>query len=214
MTAWRRTPKRPCSGIRRRRTWSIPPALCSLGLCYERGEGVPEDKARAVALYTQAAQRGDLAAQCNLGYCYLTGIGTEVDCGRAVEWLDRAARRDSPGTGSAGETAIKTATAWRPMTPRLWSSIAGPQSRTTLPPLPVWACAVSWDRASPEDKPKAAALYRKAAEMGYTYAQCNLGFCYLRGIGVDRDPAQAVIWLQKAAEKGQSRHESAQPVLF
>ena len=35
------------------------PAMCDLGVCYERGEGVPQDFARAVALYTQAAENGN-----------------------------------------------------------------------------------------------------------------------------------------------------------
>ncbi len=52
-----------------------------LGLCYELGRGVDEDKARAVALYRQAAEQGDARSQCNLGYCYYRGIGVDEDNG-------------------------------------------------------------------------------------------------------------------------------------
>ncbi|MFQ8758833.1 MAG: tetratricopeptide repeat protein [Intestinimonas sp.] len=56
---------------------------------------MPEDKARAVALYTQAAQRGNLSAQCNLGYCCLTGIGMDPAPEQAIPWLERAAEQGS-----------------------------------------------------------------------------------------------------------------------
>ena len=53
---------------------NYPPAQCSLGLCYELGTGVPEDKKKAVELYTEAAEAGDETAQCNLGFCYLIAV--------------------------------------------------------------------------------------------------------------------------------------------
>ena len=38
-----------------------------------------QDKAKAVELYREAAEAGDVRAMCNLGYCYYQGIGTEMD---------------------------------------------------------------------------------------------------------------------------------------
>ena len=60
-------------------------------------------------------------------------------------------------------------------------------------------------RGVAEDKEQAAALYRRAAEQGYAYAQCNLGFCCLHGIGVEKDETEAVAWLERAAEQGHPR---------
>ena len=34
---------------------------------------------------------------------------------------------------------------------------------------------------------------------------CNLAVCYLNGIGVEEDMAQAVAWFQKAVEGGSAR---------
>ncbi|MBR5893847.1 MAG: sel1 repeat family protein, partial [Bacteroidaceae bacterium] len=34
-------------------------------------------------------------------------------------------------------------------------------------------------------------------------AQCNLGYCYGTGSGVEKDPTEAVKWYRKAAEQGQ-----------
>ena len=44
--------------------------------------------------------------------------------------------------------------------------------------------------------------YRKAAEQGHAEAQCILGDCYQQGIGVKKDPVEAVKWYRKAADQG------------
>ena len=36
-------------------------------------------------------------------------------------------------------------------------------------------------------------------------AQCNLGFCYYQGIGVEEDNDQAFHWFEKAAAQGYPR---------
>ena len=49
--------------------------------------------------------------------------------------------------------------------------------------------------------------YRWAAKQGDAGAQCNLGVCYRRGTGVEKDEVRAVEWTRKAAEQG---HTEAQ----
>ncbi|MBO7194527.1 MAG: toll/interleukin-1 receptor domain-containing protein [Alistipes sp.] len=51
------------------------------------------------------------------------------------------------------------------------------------------------------DYEKAAKLYRMAANEGDAYAQYSLGYCYDKGRGVPRLPAEAVNWYRKAAEQ-------------
>ncbi len=48
----------------------------------------------------------------------------------------------------------------------------------------------------------AAWWYRQAAGCGHVVGQLNLGELYLHGIGVDRDPLQAHLWLGLAAKGG------------
>lgn len=60
------------------------------------------------------------------------------------------------------------------------------------------ARALSKDEAYEE----AAALFRKAAEKGYTSAMVGLGDLYAYGDGVDEDPKQAVEWFRKAIAIG------------
>jgi len=42
----------------------------------------------------------------------------------------------------------------------------------------------------------------KAADQGYAEAQLNLGDCYHRGNGVEKDEAEAIKWYRKAADQG------------
>lgn len=55
---------------------------------------------------------------------------------------------------------------------------------------------------SAEDYEKAAALYRRDAELGVTAAQVNLAFLYMDGQGVPQDFRQAATWFLRAAEQG------------
>ena len=44
--------------------------------------------------------------------------------------------------------------------------------------------------------------FRLAAEQGYAWAQCNLGYCYQEGYGVNTSYSEAVKWYRLAAEQG------------
>lgn len=57
-------------------------------------------------------------------------------------------------------------------------------------------------------------LFLKAATLGHTGAQFNLGVCYARGIGTDIDSASAFDWFWKAAhgQDGQIWHERSSSV--
>ncbi|MBF0163923.1 MAG: sel1 repeat family protein [Magnetococcales bacterium] len=45
-------------------------------------------------------------------------------------------------------------------------------------------------------------LVHALAEGGNVKAQHNLGAMYLKGLGVERDPTQAIVWFARAAEGG------------
>ncbi|MBR9972851.1 tetratricopeptide repeat protein [Magnetospirillum sulfuroxidans] len=51
-------------------------------------------------------------------------------------------------------------------------------------------------------EPEIIAAYRKAAEAGEVTAQFSLGEAYRQGLKVTRDPAEAVLWLHRAAAQG------------
>ena len=65
-----------------------------LGRCYYHGQGVSEDRVRAVAWFHVAAKQEDAQAQCYLGYCYDHGHGVTKDKAEAVKWFNKAAEQE------------------------------------------------------------------------------------------------------------------------
>ncbi len=68
-------------------------AQFNLGVMYVKGEGVPEDDAKAVYWYRKAAEHGDALAQFNLGVMYANGEGVPEDDAKAVYWYRKAAEQ-------------------------------------------------------------------------------------------------------------------------
>ena len=68
-------------------------AQYNLGLMYDKGEGVPQDKAEAVKWYRKAAEQGDADAQVNLGFMYGNGDGVPKDYAEAAKWYHKAAEQ-------------------------------------------------------------------------------------------------------------------------
>ena len=66
-------------------------AQCNLGHMYYNGLGVSPDHAKAVELFTLAADQGLAEAQCNLGYMYQNGQGVEEDHAEAIRLFKLAA---------------------------------------------------------------------------------------------------------------------------
>ena len=67
---------------------------------------------------------------------------------------------------------------------------------------------------SAEQYEKAAALYRKDAELGVIVAQVNLAFLYMDGLGVARDFQQAAAWFLRAAEQGSTEAQQNLGALY
>ena len=66
-------------------------AQFSLGVMYEKGEGVAKDNKAAVKWYTLAAEQGFSDAQFNLGLMYVNGTGVIKDNVYAHLWWNIAA---------------------------------------------------------------------------------------------------------------------------
>lgn len=65
----------------------------NLGLMYETGMGVPQDRAQALIWYRKAANQGQADAQNNLGFMYAKGIGVTKDPVKALTWYRKAAKQ-------------------------------------------------------------------------------------------------------------------------
>ncbi|MFZ7136482.1 tetratricopeptide repeat protein [Avibacterium avium] len=65
----------------------------SLGVMYEKGQGIKQDYAEAVKWYLQAAEQGNAVAQNNLGLLYDSGKGVKKDYAEAAKWYLQAAEQ-------------------------------------------------------------------------------------------------------------------------
>jgi hypothetical protein len=72
---------------------SGPAELFELATRYEHGEGVAQSYEHALALYCDAARRGESRAFFSLGWMFLHGRGVPHDEAIAVAWLRKAADR-------------------------------------------------------------------------------------------------------------------------
>jgi len=71
----------------------------NLGLKYEKGQGVEQDSAQALAWFTKAAEQNvpfAKIAQFYLGMKYYKGQGVEQDYAQALAWFTRAAEQNEP----------------------------------------------------------------------------------------------------------------------
>jgi len=88
-------------------------------------------------------------------------------------------------------------------------STTAPEQRTAAPIS--YSSSECYDKglrcAENSDYINAVYWYRKAAEQGHAGAQCNLGWCYANGQGVNKSMYETVKWFRKAAEQG---HADAQ----
>ena len=57
-----------------------------LGILYEHGEGVTQDKAEAARWYLKAAEQGNGDAQLSIGMMYDSGDGVEQNDQEAIRW--------------------------------------------------------------------------------------------------------------------------------
>lgn len=71
-------------------TASAAQALAEQAENYLRGRGVKRDMQKAVGLYQQAAEQGNLKAQLDLAQMYSKGVGVPVDFRKAAKWYQKA----------------------------------------------------------------------------------------------------------------------------
>jgi TPR repeat protein len=77
--------------LQKRATGGDAEAQIALGLAYDEGRGVKQDREKAAVWFAKAAAQGVAEAQFNLGIMYAAGVGVAKDEAKAIEWLDKAA---------------------------------------------------------------------------------------------------------------------------
>ena len=182
----------------------------NLGVCYAKGEGVPQDYSEAVKWYRKAAEQGNALAQCLLALCYENADGVPQDYSEAAKWYRKAAEqgnvssqyylglfyKDGLGVSQDDTEAAK------------WFRKSAEQGYRYAQEILAYCYYIG--RGVPVDYSEATQWYRRAAEQGHASAQYNLGLLYKKGLVASKDDTEAVTWIRKAAERG---HTDAQKYL-
>lgn len=175
-------------------------AQYQLGSLYARGDGVSQDWARAVSLYTQAADRGNAAAQHSLGVCYTYGRGVIRDWARAFSLYTQAAEQNyavaQKDLGVCYAKGRGVSQDWKKAA--VWYRRAAENGNAHAQ----YNLAQRYYRGEGVEQSfeEAFRWYCKAAEQEHPWAQYRLGDCYAFGEGVSQDYGQAVQWYIRAAE--------------
>jgi uncharacterized protein len=171
----------------------------SLGQMYDFGRGVAKDEAQATLWYRKAAELGNAGAQYRLGLKYIYGRKpTPGDVVIGLSWFEKAAYQgDVSAQARLGELYE-------------FGDFGVPRDH---------AQSVAWFRKAAKqgdissmlrligfsmsagDYVEALRWSRKLAELGDAFGQYQLGAMYAEGLGVRKDHAQALAWLQKAASQ-------------
>lgn len=168
-------------------------------LCVE-GRGVTgKNYALAMTLFHESAKQGNARAEGNIGYMHEQGLGVSVDESTAMDWYKRSA--DHGDLKSQEVMASKCIT--RPngvQDPEMqhYALLAADQrSEQGLIFLSIFLVLTG---GHPSVEPnKMFSILHQAAERGAKTAFTGLGICYLNGIGVTADRAEARAWLLKSA---------------
>jgi len=178
-------------------------AQVQLAEVYRRGQGVPQNYARAAEWFEAAAAQGDPAAQNGLAGLLAKGFGVPRDPERAFELISAAAASGTPEFVSNLATVYEFGIGTAPDPARAAALYAEAYEKGWLPAAVSLGVMLQEGNGVPVDIPRARDLYTIAAEAGDPRAQNNLGLIYTRGAGgVETDYAKAREWLTKAAEQG------------
>ena len=171
---------------------------------YFIGDGVPEDKVKAVKLCQKAAEQGIASAQCSLGICYMRGEGISQDKTEAVRWWRKAAEQGHAGSQyNLGLCFMKGdgVSQDKREALKLWQKAA--EQGHAVAQYNLGLCYYDGYGVS-ENKKEGIKWLRKAAEQRIMNAQYSLGICYFWGSGVPQDYTEAAKWYRMAAEQGKA----------
>ena len=173
----------------------------ALGAAYYKGDGVPQDYARAFSLFDAAAKLGQTEARQNLAHMYRTGLGTAKDAAAARQLYVEGAKRgdvaaqtflgDMMIAGEGGPVDAVQGFSWIRQ-----AAIDG-----YIPAMASLGNLYEHGTGTAASLAKAAAWRKAAANAGSPEAIYAFGLMLRDGSGVAADPAEAYRWLSLAAQQ-------------
>ena len=113
-----------------------PSAETYLGMMYDNGYGVPQDRTKAFRLFERAAKSGHASAQYHLGFMYHHGRGVQRSQTEALNWYRLAAEQgDVAAQYNLGKLYAHGLVVPRDLvTAHMWLELAS-RERTSVRPL-------------------------------------------------------------------------------
>ncbi|TSA43924.1 hypothetical protein D4R49_01485 [bacterium] len=177
-------------------------AQFNIGLMYDGGLGVKEDRREAANWYRLAANQGYAAAQYNLGVMYGRGAGVNQDSGESIKWFRMAASRGYADAefilGMRYKSGVHVAQ--DNVEAVKWFLLAAEHGHAAAQ----FMIGVIYEKGEgvPRNESESLKWHRLAALQGNSTSQMTLGSAYEDGTGVAQDYSEAVKWHRLAALQG------------
>jgi TPR repeat protein len=150
-----------------------PASISLLAYSYLDGHGVPKDGEKAVALFQEAAEGGDIKAMNELIIEYIVGRSVPIDHNKVNLWRLKKVAQLRKNAEQGDVSAM-------PKLGKMYEDGKGVARSSEI--------AVQW--------------YRKAADLGNAEGAYSLSECYARGRGVPENEEEAIRLHRKAADLG------------
>ena len=186
-------------------------AITTLGCRYFEGDGVPLDDSKAAHWLEKAAAMGDERSMATLYFMHRSGFGIPRNPDKAkahLENLISSIRRQSDRYGPLPDYGVAKVFSWSECSVRLtqdaalWFQKGADKKHPTS--IRKLADAHLKGMGVLKDEKRAAALYRKAAELGDFESMSILAEMLESGDLVERSLERAFHWRRKAAESLES----------
>lgn len=169
----------------------------------DRGDGVPQDQAKAREGYRKAADLGSTKAMLNLGVLFVKGQGGETNAAEGYRWIKMAADAGDPrGLYSCGLLTIAgTGVTADPKAGRQLIERAA-DAGLTMALMNLAQSELTGTDIVPKDTNLAVIHLTKAADLKNAEAARTLHGLYSKGDVLPADAKQSARWLHRAAELG------------
>lgn len=172
-----------------------------LARIYFDGEGVAQDFGESLKWAEEAARYGDVDASHNLALHYRKGLGTRRSYRKAYREFKKSAKAGNADSQyELGELILESRffdgnPFSRQRRAAKWFEQAAAQGHIKA----LYQMGLVYEEEGQYSA--AIAAFHRAAEAGSVGAMGRLGYLFWQGLGLDRDPEQALHWLGKAARR-------------
>jgi TPR repeat protein len=180
-------------------------AQAYLAHCYYVGQGVVKDLNQAARWYQASASQGFAAAQCNLGICYELGEGVRQNSEEAVKWfILAAAQNDSKAQYNLARCYEKGLGVAKDNKKALYYYRLSADQGHPAAQYSVGLFYFNGNEAVEQSAEESIFWFQRSSALNYAPAQCKLGLCYEKGIGIEKDYEQAVHFYELSSLQGES----------